>query len=191
MILASLSTALITGAPPPQLLVPSFGQATLGWLMGAAVFLGPLVLSGLSWRRRRRHWWALLTQWNTTPFWILLLGAVIAALGMFTLIGIIPSWQSSWNDWFVNVVAQNTTADRTTLAWNEILQQQYAFALQVSAGVTFLLGAAGVYVGQQRLARKLAEFHEGPDDWLIAPPEANAPTTPSSRVLNHPFSTQN
>ena len=187
----TFAMAQVTGNSPPQLLVPSFGQATLGWLMGVAVLLGPLVLSGLSWRRRRRHWWSLLTQWNTAAFWILLLGSIIAALGMFMLIGAIPSWQSSWNDWYVNVVAQNTSGDRTTLAWNEILQQQYAFALQVSAAIIFLLGAIGVFVGQQRLARKLAEFHEGPDDWLIAPPEANAPTTPNSRAINHPFSTQN
>ncbi|HKD74590.1 MAG TPA: hypothetical protein VKB76_03815 [Ktedonobacterales bacterium] len=183
----------ITGGPPPQLAIPTPGQATLGWIMALAVFFGPLVLNFVSWRRRRRRWWAFITQWHTIGFWGLFLGAIIAAAGMFTLMGVIPAWQSDWNTWFTNIFVQNNASsadDRAILLMNQTIQQQYAFALQVAAAIVFFVGALSVFLGQQRLARRMMEFHEGPDDWLVAPPDTEAASTRASRALNHPFSTQ-
>jgi|GEM_PF-1956194 len=182
--------AMVSSNAPPQLTIPSFDQAVLGWLLGLAVLLGPLVLSFMSWQRRKRQWWALLTQWRSLGFWLLLGGTLVAAMGMFGLLGIIPAWQAHWTAWYLDMVRLNPSADLTTLGWNTALQQQYAFALQVSTAIIFLVGLVLIFAGQQRLTRALMEFHGGPDDWLLTLPEQDSTAAPTGKALNHPYSTQ-
>jgi hypothetical protein len=157
------------GDPPPQPFIPSPGESLLGWMMGLAVFAGPLVLVLASWHHRHGHWWYVLSQWNTGAFWMTIVGAAVAAVGMFGLVGAVPAWQSQWTSWYLATVTTNAGSDLTPLTWLQALQQQYAFTLQVATGVIFLLGATGVVVGQSRLARKMAVYRrQGPDDWLVS-----------------------
>lgn len=166
----------LVGAPPPSLFVPSLGEALLGWIMGVLVLFGPFVLVLASWQRRHGRWWYLFTQWNTSAFWMLVIGSGVAALGMFGLLGMIPAWQNNWADWYLGIITTNQGADPTVLDWLKSLQAQYAFGLQVTASILFLLGATGVVIGQSRLARKMAFFQrQGTDDWLVSP--AEVPTT--------------
>jgi hypothetical protein len=168
----------LTGSPPPELFIPSLGDALLGWLMGVVVLAGPFSLVAASWQRRHGRWWYIFTQWNTLAFWLLALGSIVAALGMFGLLGMIPAWQTTWNAWYLGIVTGNQgSADATVFTWLQGAQQQYAFALQVTASIVFLLGAAAAAIGQSRLARKMTFFQrKGTDDWLVSPAEAPTPT---------------
>jgi hypothetical protein len=168
----------LTGAAPPQLFVPSLGDALLGWVMGVLVLAGPFALVLASWQRRHGRWWYLFTQWDTLAFWMLVVGSIVAAVGMFGLLGVVPAWQMAWNAWYLGVITSNPGADPAIFTWLQGMQQQYSFALQVTASIIFLLGAATVAVGQSRLARKMAFFQrEGSDDWLVSPAETPAPAT--------------
>lgn len=181
----------LNGGMPPQLSLPSFGDAALGWLLGLAVFVGPIAFSIVSWQRKQHRWYAFFSQWHTLAFWMLLLGTSVAAIGMFGLMGVIPAWQTAWSAWYLAVFQQNTNTDLTTLVWNQAAQQQYAFALQITAALIFLGGATLIFLAVQRLARALVQSHVGPDDWLTAVgPDSGTSTMPTSRALTHPFSTQ-
>ncbi len=183
--LEHFAVALI-GASPPQLFVPSLLDALLGWVMGLLVLFGPFGLVLASWQRRHGRWWYAFTQWNTMAFWMLLGGSVIAAVGMFGLLGMIPAWQNAWNDWYLTIITNNPGADMTVLTWVKTTQEQYAFALQVTSSIVFLLGATGVVIAQSRLARKMAFFQRaGSDDWLISP--AEAPANGSARRVTRPL----
>ncbi len=188
--MGSILVLSYVGGAPPQLFLPSPGQALLGWLMALAVLGGPLALVLASWHRRHGRWWFALSQWNTGAFWMTLVGALVAAAGMFALVGVVPAWQSAWSEWYLGVFTANTGADLTPLAWLQAQQQQYAFALQISAGAVFLLGATGVIVGQSRLARKMQLYRRtGPDDWLVSSSNASGVgTSQSGSRLTHPLS---
>jgi hypothetical protein len=176
----------LVGDAPPQMFIPSFTDAILGWIMAFVVLLGPLLLVLASWQRRHGRWWYLFTQWNSLPFWLLLGGSIVGAIGMFGLIGAVPAWQADWNAWYLSIVRANPTADADVLGWLQNSQQQYAFALQVSASIVFLLGAAAIALGQSRLARKMTFFQRaGSDDWLVSP--AEAPSTATARNPTHPL----
>jgi hypothetical protein len=181
----SLLVSLV-GDAPPQLAIPSFMDAILGWLMALVVLFGPLLLVLGSWQRRHGRWWYLFSQWNTLAFWLLIGGSLVGALGMFGLIGAVPAWQANWNAWYLALVRANPTADSNVLAWLQGAQQQYAFALQVTSSIIFLLGAAGIAIGQSRMARRMTFFQRaGSDDWLVSP--AEEPTTATARNPTHPL----
>lgn len=176
----------LTGTAPPQLFVPSLGDALLGWVMGLLVLGGPFALVLASWQRRHGRWWYLFTQWDTTAFWMLTLGSIVAAVGMFGLLGVVPAWQTAWNTWYLGIITGNPGTDTTVFTWLQGIQAQYAFALQVTASIVFLLGAAAVAIGQSRLARKMAFFQRaGSDDWLVSP--AETPTPATTRRPTHPI----
>jgi hypothetical protein len=178
--------ALATTAPP-DLFVPGLGDAFLGWLMGLIVLVGPFALVATSWQRRHGRWWYVFTQWNTTAFWLLTFGSIAAAAGMFSLLGMIPAWQTAWDDWYLLAYPGSQAVDATVYSWLQMTQREYAVALQVTASIIFLLGAAAVAVGQSRLARKMAFFQrQGTEDWLVAPAEAPA-TTAAARRPTHPL----
>ncbi len=177
----------LAGSPPPELYLPSLGDALLGWIMGIAIMVGPFALVAASWQRRHGRWWYLFTQWNSLAFWLLVSGSVVAAVGMFSLLGMIPAWQTTWNAWYLSIVTANQgSADANVFTWLQSVEQQYAFALQVTASIVFLLGAAAAAIGQSRLARKMSFFQrKGSDDWLVSPAEEPAPT--SLRRPTHPL----
>lgn len=185
---ATLSLALLDN--PPQPVIPTLTDGLIGWMLGLAVLVGPLALVTLSWRRRHGQWWSCLTQWNTAAFWMVVLGTLVAAVGIMSLIGIIPAWQTHWNAWYIGVLTSNTGADPATLKWLQTFQSQYAFALQICAASVFLLGAASVVIGQMRLAHRITDFRPaGPDDWLVAPGANEAPTSSQAgRRMTHPIS---
>ena len=184
--MASTMIMGLAGSAPPQLFLPSFTDAILGWIMALMVLLGPLLLVLTSWQRRHGRWWYLFSQWNTLAFWLLLSGSLMGALGMFGLIGAVPAWQANWNAWYLDLFRANPTADSNLLTWLQTGQQQYAFALQVTASIVFLLGAAAIAVGQSRMARKMPFFQRaGSDDWLVSP--AEAPTPATSHNPHHPL----
>jgi hypothetical protein len=183
----ALTTFALAGNPP-QMALPSLGDAPIGWLLGIAALLGPLALVIYSWQRKRGQWWAALTQWRTPGFWLLLVGDSCAAIGIFTLMGVIPAWQAHWNAWYIARLTGG--ADPQYLAWLQTLQGQYATAWQISAAVIFGLGALALILGQMRLARQMAfTRNEGPDDWLVDAPVIEAPSTSLSR-LTHPLTPQ-
>ncbi len=176
----------LVGDTPPQLFLPSFTDAILGWLMALVVLVGPLLLVLSSWQRRHGRWWYVFSQWNSLAFWLLLGGSLVGALGMFGLIGAVPAWQANWNMWYLAIVRANPTADANVLTWLQSGQQQFAFALQVTSSIVFLLGAAGIAIGQSRMARKMTFFQRaGSDDWLVSPAEAPSPAT--ARNPTHPL----
>lgn len=183
--------AAIIGAPPPDLFWPSFTQAILGWVMGVLILGGPAALGIASWQRRHGRWWHFFAQWNSSAFWMVLIGSFVAAFGMFGLLGMIPAWQNAWNSWYLGIVQSNPSADPNVLTWLQTMQQSYALSLQVTAGIVFLLGAAAVAIGQTRLARRMALFRDrGPDDWLVS--RADIPVVTESRnptcpVVSDPF----
>lgn len=185
---ATLALALLEN--PPQPVMPSLADGLIGWMLGLAVLVGPLTLVTISWRRRHGQWWACLTQWNTAAFWMVLLGTLIAAAGIFSLIGVIPAWQTHWNAWYIEVLTSGSGADPAALLWLQTFQSQYAFALQICAASVFLFGAASVVLGQMRLARRLMDFSPaGPDDWLVAPAATEGPmSSQAGRRLTHPIS---
>jgi hypothetical protein len=185
----ALMTFALAGTPP-QLALPSLGDALLGWFLGIAVLLGPLALVVYSWRRKRGQWWAALTQWRTSGFWLLAIGDICAAVGIFALMGIIPAWQAHWNTWYITMLTGGSDADPQYLAWLQTLQGQYAGAWQISAAVIFILGTLAMILGQMRLARQMTlTRNEGPDDWLVDAPIAETPSSSLNR-LAHPLSPQ-
>lgn len=167
-----------------MLIIPSLGDAWLGWVTSIAILIGPAIFSVLSWRRRHGHWWYLLRQWKTLGFWLALLGSVVAAMGMFGIMGLIPVWQTRWTDWFEAIVATPGT-DFSSLLWLQDVQRQYASILQISAALVFLVGATALVLGLSRLSRRMAVFRVGPDEWLVADADADAvKRTSNSRSLN-------
>ena len=114
---------------------------------------------------------------------MLAVGSAVAAVGMFGLLGMVPAWQNIWNAWYLGVFTSNATSDTTVLTWIQSTQQQYAFAVQVTMSIIFLLGATGVVIGQSRMARKMAFFQrKDTDDWLVAPAETPSPAASLRRV---------
>jgi hypothetical protein len=185
-----MSTTMIMGLvgdAPPQLFIPSFTDAILGWIMAAVVLLGPLALVLGSWQRRHGRWWYMFSQWNTLAFWLLLGGSAAGAIGMFGLIGLIPAWQNVWNAWFLAINRTNPTMGNDVLGWLQGSQQQFAFVLQVTASIIFLLGAAAIAIGQSRMARKMPFYQRaGSDDWLVSPAEVPSSSS-TSRNPTHPI----
>ncbi len=176
--------ALISGARP-TIAIPSFGAAPFGWILGVILLIGPFFFMVFMWRRRTRLWWALFTQWNALSFWLLIFGSIIAAIGIFILIGVIPAWQNELAQWSLALTSNNPGADLTPLQWIQNLQNQYTFVMQMGAATLFLAGSAAIMVSEPRLARRLTKFSlGGPDDWLLAPPDTGKNRAVQSKMLN-------
>ena len=187
--MVTLSLTSITGAVPPQVIIPSFADAPLGWLIGVIVLLGPFAYMVYSWHKRNGRWLSLLSQVNTLSFWLYFTGSIIAAIGLFSLLGIIPAWQGNWESWHLAIVKDNPGADLTIIDWNVALHQQYAAILQICAAIAFVLGGAAIFLAQQRLVRRMSHFRrQGPDDWLVAMPDTGSMPAQHGNSLTHPLS---
>jgi predicted lysophospholipase L1 biosynthesis ABC-type transport system permease subunit len=190
--MALWSLAIIVGNSPPQLVIPALAKASLGWLLGIMVFIGPIVFMLASYQRRIGQWWALIAQWRTLAFWMLLIGSLVASFGIFALVGIIPTWQGEWSDWHIRMVEQNTSESlRQLISWNALYQKQFAFMLQFGAASLFLVGAACIALSQTRLTRRMRRIaRRGPDDWLLENPETGSYKAPRKGkvLLDHPYS---
>lgn len=156
---------------PPGLFIPSLGDAPLGWSIALIVLLGPILFSLFSWQRRRGRWSYFFTQWRSSGFWLLWCGTLVAAGGIFGLVGMAPTWQDRWTDWYITATTA-ANPDRLGLGWLRHLEREYALILQAATAGIFLFGAAAVLLGLTGLARRMAAFRSDPDAWLVTSPES-------------------
>jgi uncharacterized membrane protein len=182
------SLAIIAEQAPPALTIPSFGAAFLGWILSIALLLGPFAYMAISWQRRNGSRWSLFSQWRTRAFWGLISGSVMAAIGLFMLVGVIPFWQAQYATWHLNLVQRNPSSNLTVVDWNTAYLQQYIVLLQIGAAASFLSGTVLIGLGQTRLSRRMVRFRQrGPDDWLVASPDTGRMPIQHGHSLSHPF----
>jgi hypothetical protein len=159
-------------AAPPALGVPSLGDSPLGWLLSLVVLVVPSVLLARRSHQIFGHWTRHFAQWQRLSWWGMNGGSFGLALGIFTLMGVLPTWNAHYAQWIASARTQDA-ANATAYGWLAHSQAQFAQLLSLGA-LALLIFSVGLlavsirYLLTQVLVRRTAVA--ATPEWMMAPP---------------------
>ncbi len=158
--------------PPPALGIPSLGDGVWGWLFGLVVLVVPSVLLAQRSHQIFGHWTRHFAGWQRRSWWGMNGGSFGLALGIFVLLGVLPTWDRHYAAW-AQAARAHDPANASAYGWLVQNQGQLAQLLGVGALLVVVASAALLVLSirqmlTQVLVRRTAVA--ATPDWMMAPP---------------------